>query len=365
MTQQDSKTSATREEDQPSKDPKGQSSAWTYRGYQLGAGDFTSAMTHLFRGEIQRSNTWRERLDSTTNWAIVATAAAISFAFSEAGGNHIVLILSAIIITILLYIESRRYRYYELWSSRVRLMETDFFATMLVPPFHPSSDWAESLAENLLQPHFTISIFEAVGRRLRRNYIWIFYTLYVAWLARLWLRPTSTTSVSVFLERASIASIPGWLVMLGYFGYMAFLTVFALVTVGLQEATGEVLPPLTEEAEPIRAEDSPFEEERQTEARDRAWFRRSQRRRQYMCLIVTDQAQRVSDEILAEMHRGVTALEATGMYSGESHKVLLCAVTVTEVTHLKDLVKGVDSDAFVVVTAAEEVLGRGFLTLEE
>lgn len=84
-----------------------------------------------------------------------------------------------------------------------------------------------------------------------------------------------------------------------------------------------------------------------------------------MCLIVTDQAQRVSDEILAEMHRGVTALEATGMYSGESHKVLLCAVTVTEVTHLKDLVKGVDSDAFVVVTAAEEVLGRGFLTLEE
>lgn len=365
MTERQSKTTPAGEGQPQSESSRRADSVWSYRGYDLEAGDFTSAMIHLFRGEIQRSNTWRQRLDSTTNWAIVATAAAISFGFTEAAGNHIVLILSAIIITILLYIESRRYRYYELWSSRVRLMETDFFATMLVPPFHPSSDWAESLAENLLQPHFTISIFEAVGRRLRRNYIWIFYTLYVAWLAQLWLRPASTTSVSVFLERASIASIPGWLVMLGYFGFMAFLTVFALVTVGLQEATGEVLPPLTEEAEPIRAEDSPFEQERDTEARERAWFRRSQRRRQYMCLIVTDHAQRVSDEILAEMHRGVTALEATGMYSGESHKVLLCAVTVTEVPHLKELVMDVDSDAFVVVTAAEEVVGRGFLTLKE
>ncbi len=340
-------------------------SVWSYRGYDLGAGDFTSAMIHLFRGEIQRSNTWRTRLDSTTNWAIVATAAAISFAFTEAGGNHIVLILSSLILTILLYIESRRYRYYELWSSRVRLMETDFFATMLVPPFRPSSDWAESLAEILLQPHFTISIFEAVGRRLRRNYIWIFLTLVLSWLAKLWLQPEPTNSLVVFLDRASIASIPGWLVVFLFGGYVGALLVFGIVTAGLQEASGEVLPTLGETAEPLRTEESPFEEGKDKEARQRAWFRRTHRRRQYMCMIVTDDAQKVSDEILAEMHRGVTALEATGMYSGESHKVLLCAVTTTEVPHLKELVKEVDPEAFVVVTAAEEVLGRGFLNLEQ
>jgi uncharacterized membrane protein len=45
----------------------------------------------------------------------------------------------------------------------VRLMETDFFAAMLVPPFHPSPDWAEALAENLLLPHFPISTWEALG----------------------------------------------------------------------------------------------------------------------------------------------------------------------------------------------------------
>ena len=44
----------------------------------------------------------------------------------------------------------------------------DFFAAMLVPPFRPAADWAESLADNLLHPRFTISVGEAVGRRLRR-----------------------------------------------------------------------------------------------------------------------------------------------------------------------------------------------------
>lgn len=352
-------------EERETTEPQEEDSVWTYRGYDLRAGDFTSAMIHLFRGEIQRSNTWRTRLDSTTNWAIVATAAAVPFAFTETGGSHIVLILSSVIVTILLYIESRRYRYYELWSSRVRLMETDFFATMLVPPFRPSPDWAESLAENLLQPHFTVSIFEAVGRRLRRNYIWIFYTLYVAWMAKLWLQPGPTTSMEVFLQRAALASIPGWMVMLFYFGYIASLTLFGLITAGLQEASGEVLPPLSEVAEPISTEESPFAEEEDKGARERAWFRHTRRRRQFMTLIITDQAQEVSDEILAEMHRGVTALEGTGMYSGESHKVLLCAVTTTEVQHLKELVQRVDSEAFVVVTAAEEVLGRGFLTFGE
>jgi uncharacterized membrane protein len=38
------------------------------------------------------------------------------------------------------------------WSFRIRLLETDYFAAMLVPPFHPSPDWAETLASSLLRP---------------------------------------------------------------------------------------------------------------------------------------------------------------------------------------------------------------------
>ena len=103
----------------------------------------------------------------------------------------------------------RRYRYYELWSYRVRLMEPDFFATMLVPPFHPTPDWAESLAENLLHPQFPISLLESLSRRLRRNCVWIYLILGLAWLSKVWLHPSPAGSWQEFMSRAAIGRVPG------------------------------------------------------------------------------------------------------------------------------------------------------------
>ena len=152
----------------PGAPPPGSEPVWTYRGYQLRPSEFTTAMVHLFRAEVQRANVWRQRIDTTTNWAVITTGAAISFAFSRAQvEDHRVIILNVLLVTLFLYIEARRDRYYELWSYRVRLLETDFYAAMLVPPFGPAPDWAESLAENLLHPRFPISIWEALGRRFR------------------------------------------------------------------------------------------------------------------------------------------------------------------------------------------------------
>src|SRR5512147_1374458 len=176
---------------------------WTYRGYKLKTSEFVTAMVHLFRAEIQRANVWRQRLDTTTNWAVVSTGAVISISFSQSNVHHGVILLNSMLVTLFLFIESRRYRYYELWSYRVRLMETDFYAAMLVPPFHPSPEWAESLAENLLSPKFPISMWEAFGRRLRRNYIWIFLILGVSWCAKGWLFPVSATNLSEFINRSA------------------------------------------------------------------------------------------------------------------------------------------------------------------
>lgn len=134
------------------KPPPTEEPVWTYRGYKLEASEFTTAMVHFFRAEMTRANVWRQRLDTTTNWAVVTTGAVISLAFTQADIHHIVILIDLLLVTMFLVIEARRYRYYELWSTRVRLMETDFFAAMLVPPFQPSADWAETLAENLLLP---------------------------------------------------------------------------------------------------------------------------------------------------------------------------------------------------------------------
>jgi uncharacterized membrane protein len=349
---------------EPSRQTSAAEPVWTYRGYQLRPSEFTTAMVHFFRAEVQRANVWRTRLDTTTNWAVITTAASISIAFSRPSAeDHRVIILNVLLVTLFLYMEARRDRYYELWSYRIRLMETDFFATMLVPPFHPSADWAESLAENLLQPQFPVSMWEALGRRFRRNYFWIYVILGLAWLSKVWLHPTTATTWPQFSSRAAIGTLPGGLVLAAGLVFNGLLLLIGLLTIGLRQASGEVLPKYGTFHLPGLAAEAPAPK-RHTE-RLRAWFRPSRRRQQFLALIITDQAQAVSDQILREMHRGVTALAGTGMYTHQPHSILICALTVTEVPQLKSLVSDADANAFVIVSPAQEILGRGFAPLQQ
>ena len=339
--------------------PDAEEPVWTYRGYRLKSGEFVTAMVHFFRAEIQRANVWRQRLDTTTNWAVVSTGATLSIAFSQPDIHHGIIILNTLLVMWFLFIEARRYRYYELWSYRVRLMETDFYAAMLVPPFHPSPEWAESLAENLLAPSFPISMSEAFGRRLRRNYFWIFLILGVSWIAKIWLFPAPAIDWEAFVSRATVGTIPGEIMILMGFLYYGLLTFIALATITMTRATGEVLPRFGEEAT-----STVFPSEGKAKGL-RAFLAPRHRRRQLMALIITDKAEAVSQRILMDLRRGVTALQGKGMYTGQVHSVLMCALTVTEVHNLKSAVAGEDPGAFVVVTAAQEILGRGFNPLAE
>src|SRR5574338_1248099 len=224
--------------DEEETNPQGQEEpVWTYRGYRLKTSEFVTAMVHFFRAEIQRANVWRQRLDTTTNWAVVSTGAVISISFSQSNVHHGVILLNSMLVTLFLFIESRRYRYYELWSYRVRLMETDFYAAMLVPPFHPSPEWAESLAESLLSPSFPISLWEAMGRRLRRNYFWIFIILFISWVAKSWLFPVPPADFSEFVLRSAVGPIPGQVMLALGALYYGSLLLMALATISMTRAT--------------------------------------------------------------------------------------------------------------------------------
>jgi uncharacterized membrane protein len=332
---------------------------WTYRGYRLKSGEFVTAMVHFFRAEVQRANIWRQRLDTTTNWAVVVTGATLSIAFSQPEMHHAIIILNTLLVTWFLFMEARRYRYYELWSYRVRLMETDFYSAMLVPPFHPSPEWAESLSESLLSPSFPISIWEAFGRRLRRNYLWIFIILYISWVAKIWLFPEPAVSLDDFIARSSVGPASGlFMIVLGII-YHSFLGIIAVATVSMTQATGEVLPRFGVGNE---HEYHPGESKRKG---IRGWLYPQHRRRQLLALIITDRAKAVADRILSDLKRGVTALSGKGMYTGQEHAVLMCALTVTEVHNLKSAVVKEDPHAFVIVSPVQEVLGLGFNPLEE
>lgn len=362
-TQQFIEEEAAEERSRTASDP-----VWTFRGYQMHPAEFNTAMAHYYRAEVQRSNTWRTRLDTTTNWAVVTAGAAISFALSSPDHHYAVIILNTLLTTLFLWIEARRYRYYELWSHRLRLMETDFFAAMLVPPFGPSPDWAESVAESLLQPEFPISMWEAFGRRFRRNYMWIFLILGVAWMLKTFLHPFPATSLVGFIERSQLGSIPGWLMLVAGMLFNGILFVIGFLTAGLHQATGEVLPKWGSEV-PILSRlwhsMEVYENGSTSHGNVQGLVHRVRRKRkQLLALIVSDRPKVLADRVLKELKRGVTSLHGKGMYSQQEREVLMIAVTVTEMQSLKSMVKAEDPKAFIIITPAQDIIGGGFQPLE-
>lgn len=205
--------------------------------------EFSTAIAHFYRGEVQRSNTWRTRLDTTTYWALLLVSATLSLTFSSPLSPHFVIPITTILVTVFLVMEARRYRYYEIWASRVRVIETGYYAPMLDPDGVPrDQEWASHLASDLLTPHFTISAWEAIGRRLRRNYLWLFALLALSWNLKVYLHPVPADTFQLFLQRATVGLVPGSVVFMVGFVFNFALFVFAMGTIRLRKATGEVLP---------------------------------------------------------------------------------------------------------------------------
>ncbi|MEZ5306684.1 MAG: DUF2270 domain-containing protein [Pyrinomonadaceae bacterium] len=208
---------------------------------KLSVSEFNTAMIHFYRGELSRSNEWRKRLDTTTNWAVITAGATLSFVFSSPENPHFAIPINSLLVAIFLFMEARRYRYYEVWASRVRTLEAGYFAPML--SYHtiaPDKEWAEHLSEDLLRPYFTITEWEAVGRRLRANYIWIFGLLALSWTLKIYIHPTPAQDFTEMVERARVGLAPGALVIAVGFLFNAVVVGWAIGSLRLRGATSEV-----------------------------------------------------------------------------------------------------------------------------
>lgn len=77
-------------------------------------------------------------------------------------------------------------------------------------------------------------------------------------------------------------------------------------------------------------------------------------------MIITDNEQKVSKEIIKTLGRGVTYLEGEGAYTGNRKRVIYCIVSTSQLAKLKQIVHEADSNAFMAVSETAEVLGSGF-----
>jgi len=194
---------------------------------------------------MARMMSWRDRLDRTTNWAITGVGAMLSVSLSSPQSHHGVLLFAMVLIFLMLYIESRRYRFFHVYRSRVRLMERNYYVRIFsARDMIDMTHWMNQLGEDLRLPRFTITTTQAMARRLRRNYIWLFLILLLAWLLK------TTTSVlqaagaaeivhstGELFRNAAIGSVPGLVVVIlivSFYGWMFY------VMIKHREASGEL-----------------------------------------------------------------------------------------------------------------------------
>lgn len=139
----------------------------------------------FYRAEVTRMVEWRSRLDQTTRWAVIIVAAILTWTFSSLDNPHYVLLIGMFGVTAFLFIEAHRYREYDIWRWRVRLLQKHVFIGVLSPERLRNTNWQSTLSESLSTPAFTLSLQNAVSHRLRRVYLPLLLILLVVWLARI------------------------------------------------------------------------------------------------------------------------------------------------------------------------------------
>ncbi|AEH37511.1 DUF2270 domain-containing protein [Halopiger xanaduensis] len=164
-----------------------------------------SVAAHLYRGEVERAVSWRDRLDTTTNWAVTIMAAIVAYAFSGEV-SHAVILAGVVMGTAFLFIEARRFQTYDIWRSRVRVLQENLFANALDPSAGVErSAWRAELSEDYRNPTPHISYRGAFSHRLRRVYLPLISAMLASWVFHLWAFNPDTP----FPESAALPGVDG------------------------------------------------------------------------------------------------------------------------------------------------------------
>ena len=195
-----------------------------FEDYPLTRVEYITVMVHFYRAEVARSTEWRQRLDATTNWAVLTTAGMLSFTFGSADASPILLLLTNLIVVAYLTIEARRFRYFAVYRARVRMIEENFLIPIVTRTLEsPMSRWREMLAGDLDLPKYKTTFLQAFGFRLARNYVFVFAMILGGWIVKLMIHPTLATHWREIWPRAAIGHLPAGLVIFIYGVFIAGL----------------------------------------------------------------------------------------------------------------------------------------------
>ena len=166
---------------------------------------------------------------------MVTTGLALSLTFAGPSASALPLILVGLLVVVFLMFEARRYRYFNVWRARCRLLETDVCGPLLRGEgVRMDGRWNTLLAQDYVRPRFHISYVRSIGRRLRKNYAYILLVQAAAYYGKLAIHPVPADSFATFLSRASVGPIPGGLVVLAGVAFHGAWIVIALWTLQIE-----------------------------------------------------------------------------------------------------------------------------------
>lgn len=198
---------------------------------------FHTAMVHLYRGEMNRLTVWRQRLDVTSNWAILLSVGLTTFTLGSPQVPHYTLLLGLGLIGISIILEGRRYRHLHHSKWRVLVMERGYFAALLERRSPQQCErWRAVLAEDLRHPRYLLSALTCMGARLRRNYLLLLYFITAVWVTKLFIHPAGPSSLAEFLQRLAVGVlVPWWLVAVTAMGFVIAASILALTCPSTEE----------------------------------------------------------------------------------------------------------------------------------
>jgi uncharacterized membrane protein len=207
-----------------------------YESTPLTRAEYIAAVVHLYRGELYRANSWRIRLDNTTNWAILTAAGLLTFTFGEGGHSHWVLLLGLALVSVFHVFEARRFRAWHVWRSRVRMIEENFYGPILRrDPRSPDRGWGELVAQDLFRPTYKISRLQALRARLVRNYWAVYGAILGAWGVKVLLTPVPFEK-SGLRARLADGLLPWWASALYLAVFLAAMGVLLVVPTRVVES---------------------------------------------------------------------------------------------------------------------------------
>lgn len=169
------------------------------------AGSLSSLLPHVYRGEISHATNAHNRMDQTTNWAITLLAVLLSVVFASPDIPAYLLLIGIIALATFLTHEVRRYRFFDHYRARVRLMQQHVVANMLTPPEIDHESWRETLGDDLRHPTYKVTTIEALSHRLHHIYGLLFAILGAAWVMKI----TAFTPETQWTDAAGLPGVPG------------------------------------------------------------------------------------------------------------------------------------------------------------